>query len=49
MLQKAISKNSRVGYNEIQDSFAASSYKIVDSQAPLKKKYVRGNHSPFMN
>ena len=49
MLQKPIAKNSRVGYNEIHGSFAASSYKIVVSQAPLEKKYVRGSHSPFMN
>ena len=49
MLEKAISKNERVGYNEIHDSFAASSYKILGSQAPLKNKYVRGNHSAFVN
>ena len=26
-----------------------SSNKILDNHPPLKKKYVRGNHSPFMN
>ena len=26
-----------------------SSNKILDNHTPLKKKYVRGNHSPFMN
>ena len=29
--------------------FATSFNKILDNHAPLKKKYVRGNHSPFMN
>ena len=23
--------------------------KVLDQYAPCKKKYVRGNHSPFMN
>ena len=48
-LQKAISQNLRVGCDEIYESFAASCNKILDNHAPLKKKYVRGNHSPFMN
>ena len=29
--------------------FLISSNKILDHYAPRKKKYVRGNHSPFMN
>ena len=37
-----------VGSDEIYESFAASCSKILDNHAPLKKKYVRGNHSPFM-
>ena len=48
-LQKAISQNLGVGCDEIYESFAASCSKILDNHAPLKKKYVRGNHSPFMN
>ena len=48
-LQKAISQNLGVGCDEIYESFASSCNKIVDNNAPLKKKHVRGNHSPFMN
>ena len=48
-LQKAISQNLGVGCDEIQESFASSCNKILDNHAPLKKKYVRGNRSPFMN
>ena len=48
-LQKAISQNLGDGCDEIYESFAASCNKILDNHAPLKKKYVRGNHSPFMN
>ena len=31
------------------DDFLISCNKILDQYAPRKKKYVRGNHSPFMN
>ena len=44
-LQKAISQNLGVGCDEIYESFVAS----CNKHAPLKKKYVRGNHSPFVN
>ena len=47
-LQKAISQNLGVGCDGIDESFASSCNKILDNHAPLKKKYVRGNHSPFM-
>ena len=40
--------NLGVRYHEIYESFASSSNKILDNHAPLKKKYVRSNHSPFM-
>ena len=30
-------------------SVAIPCNKILDKHAPLKKKYVRGNHSSFMN
>ena len=49
MLQKAISQNLGVGCDGIYESFASSCNEILDNHAPLKKKYVRGNHSPFMN
>ena len=49
MLQKAISQNLRVGCDGIYESFTSSCNKILDNHAPLKKKYVRGNHSPFIN
>ena len=48
-LQKTISQNLGVGCDEIYESFAASCNKILDNHAPLKKKYVRDNYSPFMN
>ena len=48
-LQKAISQNLGVGCDEIYESFASSCNNILDNHTPLKKKYVRGNHSPFMN
>ena len=47
--QKAISQNLGVECDEIYESFAISCNKILDIFAPLKNKYVRGNHSPFMN
>ena len=46
-LQKATSQNLGVGCDEIYESFASSCNKISDNHALLKKKYVRGNHSPF--
>ena len=49
MLQKAISQNLGVGCDGIYESFASSCNEILDNHVPLKKKYVRGNHSPFMN
>ena len=48
-LQKVISQNLQVGCDAIYESFASSCNKILDNHAPLKKKYVRGNHLPFMN
>ena len=47
-LQKAISQNLGVGSDEIYKSFAVTCNNILDNHAPLKKKYVTGNHSPFM-
>ena len=48
-LQKAISENLGAGCGEIYESFASSCNKVLDNHAPLKRKYVRGDHSPFMN
>ena len=48
-LQKTILQNLGIGCDEIYESFAASCNKILDNHAPVKKKYVRGNHSPFKN
>ena len=48
-LQKTISRNLGVGCDEIYESFAVTCNKILENHAPLKKKYVRGNNSPFMN
>ena len=31
------------------NNFAISCKNVLDKIAPLKKKYVRGNHLPFMN
>ena len=48
-LPKAISQNLGVGCHEIYESFASSCNKILDNHAPLKKKHVWDNDSPFMN
>ena len=48
-LQEAISQNVGVGCDEIYESFATFCNKVLNNHVPLKKKYVRGNHSPFMN
>ena len=48
-LEKAISQNVGVGCDKIFEGFASSCNKILDNHVPLKKKYVRGNHSLFMN
>ena len=48
-LQKAVLQNLGVGCDEIYERFAASRNNILDNHAPLKKKHVRGNLSPFMN
>ena len=48
-LQKAVLQNLGFGCDEIYERFAASRNNILDNHDPLKKKYVRGNLSPFMN
>ena len=42
---KVVSKNSNKGF----DKFLGVFKKGLNMSAPLKKKYIRGNNSPFMN
>ena len=48
-LQQALSITSVNGCDEAYKGFITSCKKSLESHAPLKKKYVRGNQSPFMN
>ena len=47
--RKAFSQNLGVGCNEIYEIFADVCNKILDNHALLKKKCVKGYHSPFIN
>ena len=47
-LQNVISQNSGVGCDENYESFAGFCNNILDNHIPLKKKYMRPNHSHFM-
>ena len=47
--RKAFSQNLGVGCNEIYESFAVICNTILDNHDLLKKKRVRGYHSPFIN
>ena len=47
-LQK-ISQNLGNSCDQDVDDFLISCYKTLDQYAPRKKKYARGNHSPFIN
>ena len=48
-LQNIISQNLKSNCDEHSKNFAISCKNVLDKLAPWKKKYVRGNHSPFMN
>ena len=48
-LQKIFLQNLVKCCNKDVDNFLISCNKILDQYAPRKKKYVRGNHSAFMN
>ena len=48
-LQKIFPQNLGNSCDQDVDDFLISCNKILDQYAPRKKKYVRGNHSPFMN
>ena len=48
-LQKIFAQNLGNSCNQDVDDFLISCNKIQDQYAPQKKKYVRGNHSPFIN
>ena len=44
-LSKAVLENSDKGFNKFLDVCKEA----LNMYAPLKKKYIRGNNSPFMN
>ena len=48
-LQNIISQNLKSSCDDPYNNFAISCKNVLDKIAPRKKKYVRGNHSPFMN
>ena len=48
-LKKIFAQNLGNSCNQDVDDFLISCNKIQDQYAPQKKKYVRGNHSPFIN
>ena len=48
-LQKTFPQNLVNSCDKDVDNFVISCDKILDEYAPLKKKYVRDNNSPFMN
>ena len=48
-LQKIFSQSLVKSCDKGVDEFLISCNKILDQYAPPKKKYVRGNHSSFMN
>ena len=47
-MQKNFLRNLGNTCDQDVDDFLISCNKILDQYAPRKKKYVRGNHSPFM-
>ena len=48
-LQNIDSQNLKSNCDDHYNNFAISCKNVLDKIAPWKKKYVRGNHSPFMN
>ena len=48
-LQKIFPQNLGNSCDQDADDFLISCNKILDQNAPRKKNYVRGNHSPFIN
>ena len=48
-LQKIFPQNLGDSFGQDVDDFLISCTKILDQYAPRKKKYVRGNHSFFIN
>ena len=49
LLLKIFPQNLGNNCDQDVDDFLISCNKILDKYAPRKKRYVRGNHSPFMN
>ena len=48
-LQNIFSQNLKNNCDDRYNNFAISCKNVLDKIAPWKKKYVRGNHSPFRN
>ena len=48
-LQNIISQNLKSSCDDPYNNFAISCKNVLDKIPPRKRKYVRGNHSPFMN
>ena len=48
-LQNILLKNLKNICDDHYNNFVISCKNVLDKIAPWKKKYVRGNHSPFMN
>ena len=48
-LQNIDSQNLKSNCDDHYNNFAISCKNVLDKIAPWKKKYVTGNHSPFMN
>ena len=48
-LQNIVSQNLRSNCDNHYNNFAISCKNVLDKIAPWKKRYVRRNHSPFMN
>ena len=48
-LQNIISQNLKSNCDDHCNNFVVSCKNVLDEIAIWKKKYVRGNHSPFMN
>ena len=48
-LQNIVSQNLKSNCDDHYSNFAISCKNVLDKIAPWNKKYVRGNHSLFMN
>ena len=46
---KDILKTTKINDIVFYESFLSICQRVLDSRAPKKQKYVRSNHSPFIN